>query len=204
MAYSDFNDLPSVINQFKLELIQETPQLFADSPPIQPSNLLSEILRRNVTRVVLELRSEKEKSERIISPILTELQEISSTPINVFSGETFNVDKSNGLNGVCDFLISKSPISITIVKPIITVVEAKKSDLALGLPQCIAALVAANKFNKDMQQVFGVVTTATQWTFLSLRNNAVTIDPTIYLFPPVDKILGILMAMVTSTNSVNG
>jgi len=27
-----------------------------------------------------------------------------------------------------------------------------------------------------------------------------TIDPTIYLFPSVDKILGILMAMVTSTN----
>ncbi|MBR8841243.1 MAG: hypothetical protein DSM106950_46750, partial [Stigonema ocellatum SAG 48.90 = DSM 106950] len=105
MAYSDFNDLPSVLNQFELELIQETPQLFADAQPIQPSNLLSEILRRNATRVVLELRSEKEKSERIISPILAELQEISNTPINVFSGETFNVDKSKGLNGVCDFLI---------------------------------------------------------------------------------------------------
>ena len=41
MAYSDFNDLPSVLNQFELELIQETPQLFADAQPIQPSNLLS-------------------------------------------------------------------------------------------------------------------------------------------------------------------
>ena len=200
MAYSDFNDLPSVLNQFELELIQEIPQLFTDAPPIQPSNLLSEILRRNATRVVLELRSEKEKSERIISPILAELQEISSTPINVFSGETFNVDKSKGLNGVCDFLISKSPISITIVKPVIVVVEAKKSDIAIGLPQCTAEMVAAHKFNKDMQPVFGVVTTATQWAFLSLRNNVVTIDPTIYLFPAVDKILGILMAMVTSTN----
>ncbi|MBR8841274.1 MAG: hypothetical protein DSM106950_46920, partial [Stigonema ocellatum SAG 48.90 = DSM 106950] len=110
----------------------------------------------------------KEKSERIISPILAELQEISNTPINVFSGETFNVDKSKGLNGVCDFLISKSPITITIVKPVIAVVEAKKSDIAIGLPQCIAEMVAAHKFNKDMQPVFGVVTTATQWAFLSL------------------------------------
>jgi hypothetical protein len=73
--------------------------------------------------------TEKARSEVIINPVLLEVRRILNLQISVFSGEEFNVDVSVGLNGVCDFLISRSPEQLTVEAPAIVVVEAKKSDL---------------------------------------------------------------------------
>jgi hypothetical protein len=47
-------------------------------------------------------------------------------------GKDFTVDASVGLNGVCDFLISRSPEQLEIEAPAIVLVEAKDlTDYAL-------------------------------------------------------------------------
>jgi hypothetical protein len=58
--------------------------------------------------------SEKARSEFIIAPFLVELKDLVKDEISIFSGKEFNVDKELGLNGVCDFLISKSSDQLTM------------------------------------------------------------------------------------------
>lgn len=63
--------------------------------------------------------SEKARSELIISPILIEVRRIFNQEISIFSGEDFTVDELSGLNGICDFLISRSPEILSIEAPVI-------------------------------------------------------------------------------------
>ena len=128
------------------------------------------------------------------------MRRILNRQISVFSGEEFNVDPSVGLNGVCDFLISRSPEQLTVEAPAIVVVEAKKSDLKSGLGQCIAEMLAVEQFNRAKEQplgaVYGCVTSGTQWRFLKLEGQIITIDLTDYPLPPVEQILSLLVWMV--------
>ncbi len=84
--------------------------------------------------------------------------------------------------------------------PAIVVVEAKKADLKSGLGQCIAEMVAAQRFNEAKKQsftaVYGTVTSGTQWRFLKLEGQTVTIDLMDYSLPPVELILSFLVWMV--------
>lgn len=79
-------------------------------------------------------------------------------------------------------------------------VEAKKADLKSGVGQCIAEMVAAQRFNESnsapITAIYGCVTSGTQWRFLKLVNKTVTIDLNDYPLPPVEQILGFLTWMV--------
>ncbi len=149
------------------------------------------------------LRSEKARSELIISPILFEVRKILDRKISFFSGEEFTVDPSVGLNGTCDFLISNSPEQLIIEAPAVVIVEAKKENLKGGLRQCMAEMVAAQRFNEANQQstqvVYGSVTSGNLWSFLKLEKQTVRIDLRDYLVPPVEKLLGILVWMIQNT-----
>ncbi len=144
--------------------------------------------------------TEKARSEVIINPILLEVRRILNREISVFSGEQFDVDIDAGLNGVCDFLVSRSREQLTVEAPTIVVVEAKKADLKLGLGQCIAEMVAMQRFNEASSQpikvVYGCVTSGTQWRFLKLEAQVVTIDLNDYSLPPIEQILGFLVWMI--------
>ena len=89
---------------------------------------------------------------------------------------------------------------MAIETPIIVLVEAKKSDLKGGIGQCIAEMVAAQKFNlqksQNLSTVYGCITTGTQWRFLKLEEQTVTIDLSDYSLLPVEQILGFLGWMI--------
>ena len=140
----------------------------------------------------------------IIAPILIDLRKQFNNHITVFSGINFTVDSDQGLNGICDFLISYSDELLLLTAPIITLVEAKKEDLNAGLGQCIAEMIAAQRFNQQeenqISEIFGTVTSGTVWKFLKLEKNNVFIDLTEYYIQDLAKILGIL---ATEINKVN-
>ncbi len=71
MAYSDFT-LSSVKKKFQLNLVEQS-NLFQDSPELQPSPLLQEILQDNLP-LALASNTEKSRSEMIIAPILIDLR----------------------------------------------------------------------------------------------------------------------------------
>ena len=83
-----------------------------------------------------------------------------------------------------------------VTAPIIILVEAKKEDLNAGLGQCIAEMVAAQRFNEQednqISEIYGTVTSGTVWKFLKLQANNVFLDLTEYYLRDLGKILGIL------------
>jgi hypothetical protein len=196
MAYNDFT-LEKVRDQFQVELVESA--FCAGIPPAPPSDLLQEILREWLP-LAQRARSEKAKSELLVSPVLTEIRKQTNGAIELFSGQEFTVDKEQGLNGFCDFLISRSTAKFTIEAPVVVLVEAKKGDLSTGWGQCIAEMLAAQRFNLNHQQsipvVYGAVTSGTLWQFLKLTAQVATIDVNEYPLMPVDRILGILRWMV--------
>ncbi|MBD2194487.1 MULTISPECIES: hypothetical protein [Calothrix] len=197
MPYSQFT-IEKVKQDFHLNTVEGV-RFFPDSlQPIQPSPRLQAILEDLPWAIAVD--TEKARSEVIINPVLLEVRRILKASISVFSGEEFNVDASIGLNGVCDFLISRSPEQLTVEAPAIVIVEAKKSDLKSGIGQCMAEMVAAKRFNEAKGQsitaVYGTVSSGTQWRFLKLEGQTVTIDLTDYPLPPLETVLSFLVWMV--------
>jgi hypothetical protein len=197
MPYSKFT-LSRAVEDFDLT-VREDANLFADIEPVVPTSLLREILIENVPWAIA-VGSEKARSEGIINPVLLEVKRQLGGQVGVFSGEEFNVDVAADLNGFCDFLVSRSSEQLYIKAPVLILVEAKKEDLKPALGQCLAEMVAAQRFNASKGQtvktIYGVVTSGTVWRFLQLTEQVVSIDLTDYPLLPVDNVLGVLVWML--------
>jgi hypothetical protein len=200
MSYSDFT-LNRVAKEFNLT-ISERSDIFTEIPELTPSDFLQETLRDNIA-LALGSNTEKARSELIIAPILVELRKQLNYQISWFSGIDFSVDASKGLNGSCDFIISRSPELLFVSAPVMTIVEAKKENILAGLGQCVAEMLAAQIFNQnegnEIPVIYGAVTTGTNWKFLRLNGQAIEIDLLEYFINDVGKILGILASGVNSS-----
>jgi tetrahydromethanopterin S-methyltransferase subunit E len=189
MPYSHFKTLSSAIDTFDLEL-HEGP-FFPTLQPIEPSDTLRIAIEDSLPTVAAS--SEKARSEGLIYPVLMETRRILNKQVSLFSGEEFAVDEAAGLTGIVDFLMSRSPQISAIQAPAIVVVEAKKADLRSGFGQCVAEMVAADRFNhrkgKAIHHVYGIVTSGTQWRFLQLQNTLLKMDLLDYPLMPIDRLL---------------
>jgi hypothetical protein len=132
--------------------------------------------------------------------------------VSFFSGTDFSIDLESGLNGVCDFLLTRSTSQVSIEAPAIIIIEAKKGELNAGWGQCAAEMIAAQKFNQangqEIPSIYGSVTTGTMWQFLKLTGQILTIlrrrgfanDVTEYPLDPINRILGIFKWMVNEVD----
>ncbi len=198
MAYSNFT-LDTVIREFELDYVEHA-SIFAEIEPVELSAELTNTLARNVP-LATTINTEKARSELIVSNVLVELREQFDCKISLFSGNDFNVDVESGLTGVCDFLISLSPWQSYVEAPIIiALAEAKNLDLKLGLGQCAAEMLAAQRFNfekgNEVSCVYGASTTGSNWLFLKLEGKCLQLDMSLYTIARCDRILGILSSMV--------
>src|SRR5215813_9608134 len=123
MAYNDFT-LDTLIAQFSLQ-VQEESNYFTLFTPLPLSDLLRQTLQENVP-LALDITTEKARSEFIIAPVLSEVRRQLDYRISLFSAVEFNVNSEQGLRGICDFLLSRSRLKLTIQAPVVMVVEAKK------------------------------------------------------------------------------
>jgi hypothetical protein len=144
MPYCHFKKLTDVTKKFNLNL--QTVVLFPSIKPIELSQYLTICLD---AAEKVGYANEKERSERLVSPILTELTLHNHTSIVVYSGRDLFVDDKQGLNGECDFLISvHKKVIDELIAPVIAIVEAKEQDLRYGVAQCAAQLYGAKLFNE--------------------------------------------------------
>ena len=198
MAYSDFS-LSQVKKVFGLT--EESVQLFSDVAALEPSSWLQETLSYSL-KLALSSSSEKARSEFIIAPILIELERRNPNKLSIYSGEKLDVDEEKGLKGECDFILSKGPVSLTMQTPIISLVEAKKSDIKGGLGQCIAQMLGAERFNAlegtSISAIYGCVTTGEDWQFLKLEGTRVFVDNQRYYINELGKLLGVFQSIVDS------
>jgi hypothetical protein len=202
MAYNKFT-LRKVVEDFSLQII-ERGTFIPEIEPVTPSALLAETLADGVPWATA-VGSEKARSEAIITPVLLEIRRRLDRQVSVFSGEDFTVDVEAELSGRCDFLVSKSAEQLFITAPAVIIIEAKKEDTKQGLGQCIAEMVAAQRFNaaaqKDIPVIYGCVTSGTAWRFLQLEGQVVTIDLIDYSVSPIDRVLSILLWMLRPSMS---
>jgi hypothetical protein len=193
MSYPDF-DIQKVEKELFLEVVRKKIEWHLE--PIAPSDWLLKSLEKGEKNAFV---SEKARSEFIVTPILLAAQEISNDQVQIFSGQSLNVDVNLGLTGECDFILSKTKPTPILKSPIISLVEAKKNDIDLGLGQCIAQMFAAKVFNhkngNNFQTIFGCVTTGEAWQFLKLVNETAIVDSERFYLSEVERILGVFKSI---------
>ncbi len=196
MSFQDFS-FPQV--QQDLGLTLDETDLYSHVPTLSLREEFAATLTEGTT-LALAVNTEKAKSEFIIAPLLLELRRLLGDRFGLFSGVELTVDPNRGLNGVCDFIITKSAKQFVLSAPVIAIVEAKNDNLRSGLGQCIASMYAAQVFNQQsgpsIEAVFGVITTGSAWKFLRLQQDALTLDVKEYYIDNAGKILGILTHIV--------
>ncbi len=164
---------------------------------IEPSNLLSEILKFNLQ---IPMDTEIAKMQLIVSPIMNELLRITNNGFTYFSGYQFDVEKELGLKGHCDYLLTLKPKAVFIESPVICLVEAKRDNIDDAIPQCVAEMYAAQIFNKkrgnEVRFTHGIVTSGNDWQVLRLEGNIVSINETKYYLNILPQLLGALKAVI--------
>ena len=169
---------------------------WGEPTPVEPSDWLKLTLQKNLR---LPLSTEKAKSEFLIAPIVRELQR-AHPEITFFSGVSFNIEGEKLLNGTPDFTISGKPRRADIESPMFCMVEAKNGVIEDGFAQCAAEMYAAHLFNEQhgeaRRTIYGVVTNAFDWVFLTLENNIIYIDKTRYYLNELPRLLAILHGII--------
>lgn len=197
MAYSEFT-IKAVKVAFGLDIVQHQ-DLFSGVDPVQIDEYTKRKLEESVP-LALAINTEKARSEFIIALVLLELRSCLDNRISLFSGIDFDVDREKRLTGFCDFIISLSTEQLFLTAPVVMVVEAKNENIIAGIGQCLAEMIASQMFNQSegngINVVYGVVTTGSVWRFLKLAGNTAFIDKKEYHINAIDRILGILTAMV--------
>lgn len=198
MSYSQFT-LQQVTQEFNLKIV-EVSTFLPPIEPVYPNPYLAEFIERHFD-LALALNTEKARSEMLICPILLGVKEALAGKISLFSGEEFTVEPEIGLNGICDYILSRSSEQLFVTAPIAIIVEAKKEDLKSGLGQCAAEMLAAQKFNMAKQIyipiIYGAITTGSIWRFLKLEEQTLTIGLREYPAMPIEQILGILVSFIS-------
>jgi hypothetical protein len=196
MAFSDFT-FPQV--QQDLGLTVDEADLFSPIPMVALREDFVTTITDGAT-VALAVNTEKAKSEFIIAPVLLEVRRLCGGAVGLFSGVALDVDSAKGLNGVCDFLLTKTARQFILNAPIVTVVEAKNDNLRNGLGQCIASAYAAQLYNQraenSIQAVCGVVTTGSAWKFIRVTGTTVILDLKEYYIDNLGKLIGVLKYIV--------
>lgn len=167
---------------------------------IEPSSWLIETLTRLQK---IGFSTEKERSERLVTPILAELHQLNNWSFKIYSGQIMNADDNAGLNGECDFLLAYGDVSSILETPIFSITEAKKNDLDTGIIQCSAQLIGAKIFNEkegyDSPLLFGCSTTGVDWRFIRYENNMILWDQPTYTLGNLPELLGVLQFIIDET-----
>jgi len=199
MSYSAFS---LEMARKKFRLTYSLAPVLEDAAPMPASEFLLTALRRAADLAVI---SEKARGEFIVAPILLEAREILNHAISIYSGVRFDVAPAEGLQGICDFIITRTPPFPMVQAPILVMVEAKRNIVEDGLGQCAAEMVAAQRLNQEesseQQSIYGCVTTGEIWQFLRLTGQELMIDPVKLYIEHIDRILGILVKIAAPTTS---
>lgn len=192
--FTDFT-FKQVLDNFNLE--SQRIELFTDTKPQAANEWLDRAIKIANNKI---LRSEKERSESIIAPILTDLEARHDFNFRIFSGEFIDIDADKGLKGEFDFAFVNDAEATELVAPIFTLVEAKQGDITKHWGQIAAQMVGAREENKnrkeDVKAIFGCITSGELWRFMKLENDCIYIDDRTYYLNELEKILGIFQYIV--------
>jgi len=198
MPYTDFT-LESVEARFGLSTALG--DLFPDLKPLAVPAWLSDQLGRG--HAVAALVSEKARSEFLVAPVLLACRELVEGDLAIYSGQRLDVDAGQGLSGECDYILALTVPVPRLRAPLVTVLEAKRGDIELGLGQCVAQMLGARLFNERAGAatgiLYGAVTTGEAWQFLRLADSVVTLHSSRMFIDGLGMILAAFRAMLVES-----
>ncbi len=193
MAYSKFS-IEMIKDEFGLEIVRKN---FLNKTNISPSARLISDLE---FAFQISPNSEKAKSEFLIAPIFREIIEREEFSISLFSGENLDIDFEKNLNGECDFLLTLGGGRLLVDSPIFSIVESKKNDIQLGIPQLLAQMIGARIWNEKQKNgistIFGAITTGEIWQFVKLEDSKVEIEFRRLYISDIGHILGAITEII--------
>jgi hypothetical protein len=198
MAFQEFKSIADVQQRYKIVYQEDefvTPLALSPSPSfVQEYEFSLEHLD--------VLVSEASRCENIIFPILRDVYRHYTHALSLWSHKGIYFDAA--LSGTPDHLISlKSALGKTVMdKPLLVVVEAKKSDFEQGWGQCLAAMVAAQKLNGNPElPIYGIVTDGLLWQFGRLLQADFTLNRSSVTTSDLDRLFGCLNDLLRQTIS---
>lgn len=197
MPYTDFT-LESA--EARLGLTAGLGDLFPDLRPLPVPTWLDDMLGRG--RAVAALVSEKARSEFLVAPVLLACRELVAGDLAIYSGQRLDVDPDRGLSGECDYILALTAPVPRLRAPRVTVLEAKRGDIELGLGQCAAQMAAARLFNERAGisgPIYGAVTTGEAWQFLRLDGATLTLHTARLFVDNLGSVLAALQAALRTT-----
>jgi hypothetical protein len=194
MAYSDFTleDLET-----KHGLKTNIKSFFSNVTPVKPSEFLLEQLALSRE---FPLKNEKMKSEYLIVPVLSYVKIQNRDFAQLFSGENLPADKKLKLNGEVDYIWVGKANALELQKPIISLCEAKKGAIEDSLAQCAAQMYGARVYNQkhknNIHDIYGCVSTGTDWQFMQLEGQTIWKDKNIYTLSNLPELLGVWQIVI--------
>ncbi len=175
MAFQDFKAVAEVQARYQI--------IYQDADFVLPLALEPSLTFREEYEFSLEhldvLVSEAARCENIIYPVVRDVYKHYADTLALWSHKGITYDST--LSGIPDYIISaKSALGKTVLeRPLLIIIEAKKSDFEQGWGQCLAAMVAAQKMNSDDQlPIHGIVTDGQLWQFGRLVGQRFTLNKT--------------------------
>jgi hypothetical protein len=197
LPYPDFT-LESAEARFAVVAVPG--DLFPNLAPLPVPDWLRDLLARG--QAVAALVSEKARSEFLVAPVLLACRDLVSGDLSIYSGQRLDVAAELGLTGECDYILALTPPVPRLRAPLVTVLEAKRGDIELGLGQCVAQMVGARLFNEQAgcppRPIFGVVTAGESWQFLRLEGATVTLHRERLFIAGVGGVLGALKSILSA------
>src|ERR1019366_7004696 len=129
MSYSDLT-LEIIRSQFGITI--ENRPLFPKPNRMAATHWLISMLAQGNGMARM---SEKARDEFIVAPVLVTCRELMQNQFYIYSGVRFDVDAGRGLSGICDFVLTRTPPSPVVTKPVAVFVQAKRQDIEDGLGQ---------------------------------------------------------------------
>ena len=193
MAFSEYkNYMASELKAiFKIK-IQRNEDLFTH---FKPSDKNYAFLQENVKDMLSRIRlsmsdNEATRSNLLVSHILWQASKVYK--LGIFFEPVLNISQEETpdlpyqLNGKFDSALTLDEIDF--IRPIIAIVEVKKSNLSEGLGQCLAEMYATLKKFKQ-KSVYGIITDGVEWEFLLLKNSVLSIHMNNYYINTVSDIV---------------
>ena len=193
MAFSDFQAIPDVQEKFGITYVADN--FIGTEEILSPSEQFLSELEFSMQHINI-FASEGARCETIIYPILREIYKEYAKNYALWVKKPLAYDET--LSGTPDYFIStRSKLGmLTVGKPLIILVEAKKNDFEQGWGQCLAEMVAAQKINDDLDfPVYGIVTDGAWWQFGYLVSDGFTQNRTSFSIDNLPALFGAINAV---------
>lgn len=185
MAFSNYKSIGEVLKAFQVTYTEAN---FIGAVEFQVSDYFREDLE-TIMRDGVVNNSEFAICENLIYPVLKEVWKIYRHHFILWSHQSFNYDEN--LSGFPEYILAKrSPLGkVVFDKPYFILVEAKEDNFEAGWAQCLAEMIAAQKFNTEYPIIlYGIVSNGVTWQFGKLDNDKFTRNITPCTIYELDKL----------------